>query len=398
LKDLKELISIIREARSFLLLPHVHADGDALGSCFGLKLYLESLGKTAYVLAEEPVEPKLEFVTEKAGCDVLLPGSELLPDPRTIDLALAVDVATPERLGLRGSAYKAAAANARIDHHDSGAEFSRYTLLDPTWAAAAEGVYLLIHEMGFDPDVRETAQISESEQKVAAALYTALVTDTGCFGYSNVTAQTHYIASRLRALAGDMSYVYHLVYEVQPRAYVRLMKRVLDKMQLTEDGIAWVALTREDFEAAEADDNDAEGIANFLRSVEGVHAGVFIKPDKYPGRFRVSMRSDELVNVSKVAAKYSGGGHACAAGCMLTGRSEADFQRELNELLADLSDAITWELAKKEETAAETDSANDGSGNAAGEFEGWNGNNGSAFGSSLAAALAEALKNGKVGQ
>ena len=355
MKDLKELVNVIKEARSFLLLPHVHADGDALGSCFALKLFLEDIGKTAYVLAEEPVETKLSFLTEKAGFDVLLPGSAELPDPRKIDVAIAVDVATPERLGVRGSAYKAAGISARIDHHDSGADFSRYTLLDPEWAAAAEGVYMLMRELGFDPDERTASGPTAACRKSAAALYTALVTDTGCFGYSNVTADTLFIASRLRALAGDMSYVYHLVYEVQPRAYIRLMKQVLAKMQLTEDGIAWVALSREDFQTAEADDSDAEGISNFLRAVEGVHVGVFIKPDKYPGRYRVSLRSDDLVNVSKIAAKYSGGGHVCAAGCMLSGKTDAEFQRELGELLSDLSDELTWAQYREEASAELSD-------------------------------------------
>ena len=116
------------------------------------------------------------------------------------------------------SMVSASKIQARIDHHAAGGDFTENTLLDPAWAATAEGVWLLLARMGFDCEEGRPGALTEDVKKsVASCIYTALVTDTGCFAFSNVTAQTHRIAGRMLELAGNMSFVYHHVFEVKSR-------------------------------------------------------------------------------------------------------------------------------------------------------------------------------------
>ena len=347
--NFNRLIELINASEDILLLPHIYADGDALGSCGALSAFLSGMGKRTTVLIQEPVESKLSFLPRVSGVSFTLFGEEKAAPGEDgeeggqvnagkvkYDLAIAVDSSTPDRLGGRLRLYENAKERARIDHHAAGADFAPLTLLDPVWSATAEGVYLLLNRMGFDRGEETPEWITpELSKAVASCIYTALVTDTGCFAYSNVTAQTHYIASRARALSGNMSYVYHHVFEVKSMAYTRLMKAVYEKMEFPAEGIAALLLTKEDFKAAGAGDEDAEGIANILRSIEGIHAGIFIKPDKVPGRYRVSMRSDHLCDVSKIAAAFGGGGHVCASGCGFAARNP----EELSKAKAALIDA-----------------------------------------------------------
>jgi phosphoesterase RecJ-like protein len=343
----EDIIKLLAQAERILLLPHLHADGDALGSCGALAAFLQASGKQVTVLTEEPVEPKLDFLPGLCGVDFLpLSGLDELFGPLAepakfcelaapYDLAVAIDSSAPDRLGTRLPLYEAATARARIDHHAAGTDFSPVTLLDNEWSATAEGIYLLLHRMGFDRGVdRPEWLTAEVEKAVAGAIYTGLVTDTGCFAFSNVTAQTHLIASRARMLAGNMSFVSHRVYEVKSRAYTRLMRTVYEKMYYPQPDIAVLCLTRAEMDAAGATDVDTDGISNILRDIEGVHAGIFVKPDRTEsGVYRVSLRSDEYVNVALIAKAFGGGGHVCAAGCSLFAADDAALASEVARLV-----------------------------------------------------------------
>lgn len=339
LGDFDKFIKLLDEAETILLLPHLYADGDALGSCGALAAFLKASGHKVTVLTSEPVESKLDFLTGISGVEFLCAPYEVYKEK--YDLAVAVDTSTPDRLGSRLRLFESAGARARIDHHASGSDFSPETLIDPEWAATAEGVYLLLNRMGFDRDIDEPEWLTADVKKaVAASIYTGLVTDTGCFAFSNVTPQTHMIASRTRALAGNMSFVSHRVYEVKSRAYTKLMRTVYDKLCFPYPDVCLLTLTKTEIDGAGAEESDLGGISNILRDIEGVKAGIFIKPDNVPGRMRVSMRSDESVNVGAVAAMFGGGGHVCASGCSLLSKTPEVLEAETQRLIKAVREAI----------------------------------------------------------
>ena len=61
--------------------------------------------------------------------------------------------------------------------------------------------------------------------------------------------------------------------------------------------------------------------------------GIFVKPDKVPGKYRVSLRSDDHCSVADVATVFGGGGHVCAAGCGFAARDDEAFSRKMAELI-----------------------------------------------------------------
>ncbi len=332
--DFDKFAGILLNAGSVLLLPHIYADGDALGSCGALAAFLKAAGKSVTLLAGEPPENKLDFLPEISGVDFACFKGNTSVEKEKFDAAVAVDCASPERLGGRLKLFEKATVKMRIDHHASGTDFCTETLLDPEWAATAEGIYLLLNRMGFDRGAERPDWLTdEVEKAVSRCIYTGLLTDTGCFAYSNVTSQTHYIASRVRAFSGDMSFVSHRVYEVKTRAFTRLMKTVYSKICFPDPDVCLLVLTNDEIREAGADESDTSGIANVLRDIEGVTAGIFVKPDNVPGRYRVSIRSELSVDAGKVASLFGGGGHACAAGCVLAAKTPADLESEIGRLL-----------------------------------------------------------------
>lgn len=336
MKDFSCIINRIRGAERLVLLPHVHGDGDALGSCAALCLYLTSLGKKAIIVTEEPVERKLSYLKDIPGLNFTeareLNGEALFEGSPYI--ALAIDVSDRKRLGSREHIFYGAAETVQIDHHEPGEPFSDVAVINPVWAATAEGICELLEQAGYDTEKNVTDEETELAKNIAVCIYTALVTDTGCFAYSNVTEETHGWGGKCVSLAGDLSWIYRRVYETKTKACVALKKIAYGKIFYPYDYIACLEITDEDMKAAGADDEECGGLAAELRAIEGIYAAVFIRPGTVPGQKRISLRSDDKCNVSKVAGRFGGGGHARASGITQIfddGESYGTFLKELFE-------------------------------------------------------------------
>ena len=66
------------------------------------------------------------------------------------------------------------------------------------------------------------------------------------------------------------------------------------------------------------DTSDLDGIVSQLRNTKGVEVAIFLYEIKAQ-EFKVSMRSNEIVDVQEVASYFGGGGHVRAAGCTMQG-------------------------------------------------------------------------------
>lgn len=320
------LQNAIGEAAHIVLLPHIYADGDALGSSGALALFLQAQGKRVTIVVEETIQDKLSFLCEKAGLEFSLAG-EAIPEA---DLAIAVDVSDYARLGSRKTLFDNAKVKARIDHHGVSGDFAPITVCNPAWAATAEGIYELLNEM----DAVWTVPM-------AICLYTGLVTDTGCFAYSNVRPETMQTAAAMLEIAGDLSWIYRETFENKTKSCIALTALAYGKTEYADEGrIAYLQLMAEDYTAAGAGDEDSEGFSAMLRAIQGVHVSVFVREGRNPGQYRISLRSDEACDVAKVAAEFGGGGHARAAGITYTPDKGENFTDLKTRLVTRLKESI----------------------------------------------------------
>src|SRR5680860_1297687 len=167
---------------------------------------------------------------------------------------------------------------------------------------------------------------------IATALYVGLITDTGGFQYSSTSYRSHEVAAELLKSGVDVASISRHLYQTVPLPKLRLLQRVLERMQIRLEGamaISW--LTAEDFADSEADESHVEGLVDNLRAIAGVRVGVLIREREVDGKrkHRVSLRaSDGSVDVASVAHLYGGGGHVDAAGFS----AEMDLESLLNAL------------------------------------------------------------------
>ncbi len=299
---LRRIAEEIRKGRSFLISTHQNPEGDAIGSVLALGLALKSLGKDALILTQDPVPEVLAF----------LPGAgEIVhqaPVNRGFDIALAVDCGDRPRLGEEFSKVQGIGKIINIDHHVSNGFFGDLNLIDPNSSSAAEIIYDLIQALPA-PFTRE----------VAENIYTGLLTDTGSFHYSNTSPKTFSVA-RACLLAGvDPWEVSQKIYDTQPLPRLRLLPRVLDTLELLENGrVSSMVVTQQMLEETVATVAMTEDFINFARSVQGVEVALLFR-EVTPRKYRVSMRSRGGVDVARIAGQFQGGGHPAASGCTVEG-------------------------------------------------------------------------------
>lgn len=304
MNTIKEIAKKLEEAQSVLLFPHVHMDGDALGSSAALAGVLRKQGKTCYILIEDEIAGNLKFLDRGYCTD----DQSIIDKP---DLCVYIDCGDESRIPKRYSKLLSGRETMCIDHHRTNSSHTDYAYVDPDAAATGEIIYDIITAMGVEID----AQTGE-------ALYAAINTDTGNFQYSNCSKRTHEIAAALYDSGMDHSKVNIEIYENVSIGKIRLDNMIMNTLEIFAEGKAAMAyVTQQMLEETGAGMDETEGIASTLRSIKGVEISVFLK-EYAADEIKVSMRAKTYADVAQVAVEFDGGGHTKAAG--FTGRGSME--------------------------------------------------------------------------
>ena len=165
-------------------------------------------------------------------------------------------------------------------------------------------------------------------------ILTGIITDTGGFRYSGVTPETFEFTAELLEKGVNVSDIYKRVLETKTKANFELMRRTIDRMEFLEDGkVTFTYITNKDLEEVNAGIGDHEGLVEIGRDVEGVEVSVFIRQkDDDENTYKISMRSNDYVNVSDICMMFGGGGHEKAAGAIAQGNVEQVKQKVMKEI------------------------------------------------------------------
>ncbi len=227
-------------------------------------------------------------------------------EEHTYDLFLALDVSDKERLGEALKYFEAAGRTICIDHHITNKGFAEENLIEPEASSTSELVFGILEE---DKISRETAE----------ALYMGIVHDTGIFQYSNTTPRTMEVAGRLMAKGIAFSRIIDETFYQKTYIQNQVLGRTLMESILLLDGkIIMGRIRQKDMEFYGVGPKDLEGIVNQLRVTKGVEVAIFLH-ETGNQEYKVSLRSNGPVDVSKVCAYFGGGGHVKAAGCTMHG-------------------------------------------------------------------------------
>ena len=315
--SLNDVVQIIDEAESALVLCHRNPDGDAVGSALALCEIFRLLGKKAKAVCDSAVPSYLEFL---AGDESLRYEPGLEDD---FDYIISVDVASPGQLGTLG--HLADITDIMIDHHASGEPFAD-NLIVPDASAAGEIIFKIYEAF------RSENRIPESPT-VARLLFAAVSSDTGSFKYNNTTPETFLIASKLLSeinSAGDgkisADEISRLLHDTVTVNEMKAQNALWSCVEFFEDGaLAVCTVTRKMMERCSVSDEDTSAAVDIPRKIKGVLVAVALKQRRDdPAKFRISARSNADIDVSEICAAFGGGGHVRAAGGELTAKNSKE--------------------------------------------------------------------------
>jgi phosphoesterase RecJ-like protein len=281
---------------------HVKPDGDAFGSCMGLFLFLKTYYPAirATVYLEDNYPKSYEFVSCSDQVVHDYPAQE------AHDLFIALDSGDLQRLGEAQGYFHAAGKTVVIDHHISNVGYGMIREIQPEASSTSELVALMI---GKDRITKE----------IAEPLYMGIAHDTGIFQYSCTSSRTMMVGGWLMDTGIDFSWICDETFFLKSYRENQVLGRALAESILIMDGkLIFSALRRKDLDFYQVDPKNLDGIVQQLRVTRGVETAVFLY-EVAPNRYKVSLRSNGVIDCSVIAAYFGGGGHVRAAGCVLEG-------------------------------------------------------------------------------
>ena len=293
---IKECALLLKTFDNIHIYTHIHPDGDALGSSFALMALLKKLGKRVKVICLDTLPERLSFIWKTEQEDF---------EP---DFIVTLDVADMSLLGDFGDKK----IDLVIDHHLKNTVVCDNKLVLSDMAATGEIIYELALELGVDFD-----------KYIAECLYTAISTDTGCFKFSNTSAHTFKAVSELVSYTpeGNFGYLNVPLFINKSRNKLKFESELIENMSFYFDSkVSVMVVTDEIINKHAIPDGDTGGVEQLGKSIEGVEIAVTLK-EREDG-FKVSFRSSDSIDASRIAAHFGGGGHRCAAGCFIKGDSD----------------------------------------------------------------------------
>ena len=310
---LDEILKQIQKAEKIVILTHESPDGDAVGSSLAMKLILEKLEKTADVIIPE-YSRLFNFLP---SAEEIMIDSEI----KNYDLAISVDCATLKRMAKK-EYFENAKSTIVIDHHGSNTMYGDLNYVNPASPACCEVIAGMVKSYEID-----------ITKDIGTCLMTGIITDTGGFRHVGITPETFEFTADLIRLGVDVPDIYKRTLNTKTRANFELTKKVMDRMEILEDGkLSFTYMDKKDEEEVGAEPGDHEGLVEIGRDIEGVEVSIFIRQKENEDAYKVSMRSGNKVNVSDICFLFGGGGHPRAAGALIQGNVEQVKEKLMKEV------------------------------------------------------------------
>jgi len=304
--NINSLTKIINEHSKFVITTHVNPDADAIGSAVAIYYILKKLDKNVIIINHSETPSNLEFLVPDNAVkkydaktdDAIINDAEVL---------IALDLNSLKRtISMKECLEKFKGVKVCIDHHENPENFADLFLLNTIYTSTGEIIYDYIKKSG----------IVEMDEKIAEAIYSAVMTDTGSFRFERTTSKTHLVTADLLDKGVNPKTVYEKIYDQNKLGRTKLLGRCLSELSLNSSGdICYMIITQKMLEEYETKESDVDGFVNFCLSIEKVQVGILFFELK--DGMKISFRSKSQIPVNKIAANYNGGGHYHAAGARL---------------------------------------------------------------------------------
>jgi len=316
--DAVQFDSSIKSSKNILLVSHINPDGDTLGSmCAMFSLIKDNYKKNCEMCVVSKIPETYNFLPNINKAKSIT-GFDL---SRVYDLVINLDVASIDRCSDAQVLFNRAKNTVNIDHHETNKGYAQLNFVEPYASATGEVLFNIAQKLNW--------KISKD---TALSLYTAIMTDTGGFKFSNTTSKTMEIAGKLIDFGIDPSDVYQKCYESYSKNMVLFQSYCLNKAKFSEnDKIAYMAVYKKDLEKFNSNGEDfTDGLTEKLRIINSTEIAFVIK-ELNKMTSKLSMRSKKA-DISRVCVAFGGGGHKLAAGAVINANVTRAVKLVLEEI------------------------------------------------------------------
>ena len=302
---MQQILNKIKEYDKIMLFRHVRNDGDCVGATKGLKRILQlSFPEKQIYLIDADTAKYLEFMGPE--------DEEVADEVYAEALAIVLDTASEARIS--NKKYSLCKELIKIDHHIPLESYGCIQWVEEERSSACEMI------VDFYETFKDELKI---DSEAATHLYTGMVTDSGRFKYSGVNGETMRCAGTLLDVGVDTDTLFARLY-LEAFEYLKFKAHIYGKMQITENGIAYIYIDKAMQEQFNLSLEQASACVGTLDSIRGCICWMaFIENGDAEGSIRVRLRS-RFVHINSIAEKYHGGGHACASGATVYSLEEMD--------------------------------------------------------------------------
>lgn len=291
------IVKFLKKTKNIALFSHKGPDPDAVGSALALYKALKKMGKNVSLFCDDEMN---------GGNFGFLKGFEEYNKNELsgFDLFISIDVASGELLGKYEEQFTKFESSLKIDHHTAGTNFAKQSIVKP-YSACAILIYELLKQMKVKID-----------KEIATCLYFGICGDTGIFKNNNTDSKTFSVCAELLDLGADFKQVYSEFFEKRTLSNLYLTSNAIMSAYVSDDqSFSVMTVSTDDYDKFGANENEHIGNLphSFLNCGHKISA---ILKQKNDG-IHCSFRSKYEYDVSKIAAKFGGGGHKNASGCMI---------------------------------------------------------------------------------
>jgi len=304
--QVKELLSA---PKNCVIIGHKNPDGDAVGSCLGLDLYLKSIGQKSQVVMPNDFPDFLKWLP---STDTIFnfekQNTQALQAIENADVIFTLDFNSLSRVGeMQATLEKSEAAFVMIDHHQQPDNYALITYSDTTMGSTCEMIFHFITALEGQQHI--TPQI-------ATLLYTGIMTDTGSFRFPSTTAVTHRVIASLIEHGAKNAEIHQNVYDTNSSSRIKLLGVALDNLVVLEKyHTAYITISQKELDDNNFKKGDTEGFVNYALSVLGTVFAIIFIENKQENIVKISLRSKGDFSVNEFSrTHYNGGGHTNAAG------------------------------------------------------------------------------------
>ena len=316
---MENIAEILEGVKTMGIGGHIRPDGDCVGSCMALYLYVKTyypeIQADVYLDNPKPVFGHIDCMDEIK--------TELDGD-KEYDLFVTCDVSTKDRLAIAGPYFDTAKRTACIDHHISNGGYADYNYILPNASSACEVLYDLLDVSLFD-------------KSIAEPMYTGIAHDSGVFRFQSTTSKTMNVAGKMLDFGINANKILEETYYKKTYAQSQVAGRLqLESVRFMDNRCIFAYATTKLMDFYGVTTKDLDSVVAQLRNIEGIEVAIFMYQIGEM-KYKVSMRSQDLVDVSVIASYFGGGGHVRAAGFDTVG--------DVHDIINNISEQIEKQMS-----------------------------------------------------